>query len=319
MGKGSGSPLPMRAKAMAVAAAAVAALALGACGGGSTGVAPPELGEEALAALRSDPRVVRLGGILERADALLFSSLHARYSLTGGGETLSGVLAERMDCAGARCTGSDATAVTVGDLTAPSDLDVGLSEAALGARGGFDTIATRGAFEVTERVREATVAADLSVHSYGFWGEHGFAALELGSGPLSGEVDGTAVSGDFSLARAWAAGEVSGTNPAGAGSATWTGIAEASPVGAYERLTGTARVTIADLSRPRVGVAIDVPGHDIDAPGWADMPLADGGFSSGVAGADYLGGHFHGPAHEEAWGVFDTARHIGAFGARRQP
>ena len=34
---------------------------------------------------------------------------------------------------------------------------------------------------------------------------------------------------------------------------------------------------------------------------------------------DYLGGAFHGSGHEEAWGVFDTADHVGVFGAKRQP
>ena len=57
---------------------------------------------------------------------------------------------------------------------------------------------------------------------------------------------------------------------------------------------GTATVTIADLSRPRVGVAIDVPGHAIGAPGWADMALANGRFETGRAGEDYLAGNFHG-------------------------
>ena len=82
---------------------------------------------------------------------------------------------------------------------------------------------------------------------------------------------------------------------------------------------GTATLTIADLSRPRVDVAIEVPGHTIGAPGWADMALGNGAFSSGTAGTDYLSGNFHGPAHEEAWGVFDTADYIGAFGAKREP
>ena len=39
---------------------------------------------------------------------------------------------------------------------------------------------------------------------------------------------------------------------------TWQGIAEAASTGTFERLQGTATVTIADLSLPRVGVAIDV-------------------------------------------------------------
>ena len=105
----------------------------------------------------------------------------------------------------------------------------------------------------------------------------------------------------------------------GAGRAIWRGIAEAASTATFERLTGAATVTIADLSRPRVGVAIDVPGHRIGAPGWADMPLLNGRFATGTAGTDYLAGDFHGPAHQEAWGVFDTGAYVGAFGAKREP
>ena len=85
----------------------------------------------------------------------------------------------------------------------------------------------------------------------------------------------------------------------------------------FKRHAGTATVTIADLSRPRVGVAIEVPGQSIGAR-WADMPLNDGSFASGTAGRGWLAGNFHGPGHEEAWGVFDTADHLGAFGAKRE-
>ncbi len=37
-----------------------------------------------------------------------------------------------------------------------------------------------------------------------------------------------------------------------------------------------------------------------------------------VEGAVLPQGRFHGPGHEEAWGVFDTGAFVGAFGARRQ-
>jgi len=71
------------------------------------------------------------------------------------------------------------------------------------------------------------------------------------------------------------------------------------------------------LSRPRVSVGIAVPGHAIDAPAWADMPLAGGRFAAGTAGTDYLEGNFHGPQHGETYGVFDTGAYIGVFGAKR--
>ena len=129
-------------------------------------------------------------------------------------------------------------------------------------------------------------------------------------------MGGTAFSGNFSRARAYAVGDVSSTNP---GSATWTGIDEANPVGAYGRLMDTAPVTTAVLERPPGGVAVDDPGHSIDAPGLANTAHTDGGFSSRTAGTDWLGGHFSGPDHEEAWGLFDTVDDPGACGAKRQP
>lgn len=302
---------------LTLAAACLAAvLTLGACGGGGGGA-------DRIRSLSDsdDPRVARLGALLERADALLMTGSHARWSLTAEGEAaIEDAFVDGVTCAGARCVAADGTATAVGDLLSPSGgVDLEAVEASLGERGGFDTAVTRGTFEVTETVPDLSLTVSPEVTSYGFWGEHGFAALALGAGPIAAEIEGTAFAGDFSLAQAYVAGDATGTNPAGTGSATWTGIAEASPTGTFERLMGTATVTIADLAQPRVGVAIDVPGHDIGAPGWADMPLVDGGFTAGIAGTDYLRGNFHGPAHEEAWGVFDTTGYLGVFGAKRTP
>ena len=290
----------MKPRTLPIAGLLAAVLTLAACGGG------PD----------PDPRVVRLEDLLERSDALLFSSIVTRYTLAAEDETLGETLVEGMTCTGARCVAADGTAVTIRDLQAPADL--GESDVALDARGGFDTAAISEDFEVTETLPGVTVTAAPEALSYGFWGEHGFAAVTVVAGDLSGLIDDVPFTGDFALASAYALGDVSGSNPAGMGSATWTGIAEAVSRNGFERHEGTATVTIADLSRPRVGVAIDVPGQSIGTPGWADMPLDAGRFSTGTAGADYLGGNFHGPAHEEAWGVFDTADHLGAFGARRE-
>lgn len=308
------------------AAFLAATLALGACGGGgggggspTTGGPPPSSGLSDSA----DPRVAQLGGLLERADTLRMSGLHGRWSLAAtGGETIEDTFDEAVSCAGMRCVAADGTPTTVRDLLDPSaniDPD-SFEEPAVGTRGGFDTMTTSGGFDdVRDTLPGLSVSVSPMVTGYGFWGEHGYAALALSTGTITAEIDGTSFSGDFSMAQAYVAGDAAGSNPAGTGSATWTGIAEASPADTNERLMGTARVTIANLSRPRVGVAIDVPGHAIGAPGWADMRLGNGRFTSGTAGEDYLEGAFHGPGHEEAWGVFDTADHVGVFGAKRQP
>ena len=293
----------MKPNTRCIAALAAAVLTLGACGGNGS---PPANGP--------DPRVGRLQGLIERSDTLLFSSVHSRYSVTVQGETIAGASVEAVSCSGSLCVGGDGTATTAQDLLDPfADADPDAVEWTLGARGGFDTLTISGRFEAALAGSSFT----LSTASYGFWGEHGFAALALGQGPLSGEAEGTPFEGDFAVARAYTLGEASGTNPTGMGRATWWGIAEAASIDTFERLLGTATVTIADLSRPRVSVAIDVPGEDIGAPVWADMPLTDGRFTAGMAGSDHMAGNFHGPDHGEAWGVFDTSDYVGAFGAKR--
>ncbi len=291
------------------AALAAAVLTLGACGGSSSS----GTGD-------GGPVATGLGGIFERADTLLFTGQRATWSLTtAGGETIAGTMAEAVTCTGARCVDSDRTATTVQEL-AEAFAAAGGGEATLGMRGGFDTAATTSAFEVRESLSGVTVTAAPAAMSYGFWGEHGFAAVTLAAGPLSGDIDGDAFGGNFSLATAWAAGDATGTNPGGVGGATWTGIAEAVETADFTRLRGTATVSIADLSQPSVTVAIDVPDHEIGAPDWDAMPLSAGRFTAGTPGrGDWLRGNFHGPGHEEAWGVFDTTDYIGAFGAKREP
>ena len=41
--------------------------------------------------------------------------------------------------------------------------------------------------------------------------------------------------------------------------------------------------------------------------------------ASGTLGSDWLAGDFHGPNHDEIWGIPDTTDYIGAFGTRRDP
>ena len=139
----------------------------------------------------------------------------------------------------------------------------------------------------------------------------------IGAGDLSAEADGQRRSGSFTAAHAWTAGDATGTNPAGTGSATWRGIAGAARIAGFERLMGTAVLTIENLSRPLVDVDIRLNG--VAAPlEWDDMQPVDGGFAKGTAGSNRIEGRFHGPDHEEAWGTFDTGAHVGAFGAKRE-
>ena len=259
-----------------------------------------------------------LADVLDRADTLLASAVHARWTLTDGRTEIRDTVTVPMSCAGARCVDGDGTAVTTADLRR-AYAGSGATGAVTGTRGGFGTVTAESAFTVTQRVDGATVTARPEATGWGAWGGHGFALLVLGAGPVTARAGGDALTGEFSSSAAYALGDASGSNPTGFGRATWRGVAEAASTATFQRLAGTATVTIANLSRPLADVAIDVPGHDIGAPGWSGIPISGGRFSTGTAGRDHLAGSFHGPGHEEAWGVFDTATHVGAFGAKRAP
>ena len=291
-------------------------LMLVACGGGSS---KSTLTDSELDRVRSDPRVVRLIGIVERSDTLLIPSIQGRYSFSIQGQTESDRLVEHFSCAGTRCVNQrDNTEISIEDLFDPStNLDIDLMEVSLGPRGGFDTVTTRGKFDLSNSFPGVTVTATPSAFSYGFWGEHGFAAVEITDGPFSGRTQGVSFRGDISVAAAYVVGNATGTNPTGMGRATWSGIAEAASTRTFQRRQGTATVSIADLSRPRVGVEIDISGFAIGSSAWADIPLANGRFTSRTIGSDHLQGDFHGPNHSEAYGVFDTGAYVGAFGGKR--
>ena len=268
------------------AAALACALGLAACGGGG-GTQPPAAGEPA---------------------APLVTGLYFDYELTReGGRPIEETGSVALSCPEAGCAAYD-----------PRELS---GSAGDGTRGGFATATgMTGGPPLTGTFLGASATVDeASFTRYGFWGVHGYAAVEVGAGALTAEAGGQEWSGTFRAAHAWTGGEPAGTNPAGAGSATWRGIAEAARTATFERLPGTAELRIADLARPLVDVDVDLDdGGDGVALRWTGMEPAGGRFAGGAAGADRIEGRFHGPGHEEAWGVFDTGAYVGAFGAKRR-
>ena len=300
-------------------------LLLAGCGGegGGNDVAMPE---DEVMQLASDPSVMRLRGIVERAEILLMPSVHVSYSVLDAGVTES----FPVTCGGVTCVGAGVTldleAINLTDLIAP-DIDLPVSEVNLQSRDdGFNTVFIKGnldasgidASDIEVLLPDITVTEIPEVLGYGFWGEHGAAGLALADGPFSGRVDIIPFSGDMKVVIPFALGDVSGANPRGSGSATWTGIAEVVAVRTFRRQEGIATLTIPELSQPTVSVGIEVAGNPIGKPGWTDMFLVDGRFVFGAAGYDYLEGNFHGADNSEAYGVFDTDNFTGAFGAKRK-
>ena len=294
------------------------------CGGGGEGVQGIRGSE--LERLRADPRVVALEGIAERADTLLIPSLHSRLTITAAGETYSETLTERMTCSGDRCRGSEGTDVTIADLLDPSS-ETFLRDVSFATRRGFDTVTTQSGFE--SRSLDPGVSFDNipDMREYGLWGRYGYAAVGVLDGAIAGQAEGERFRGTMRFAGALALGDTSGTNPGGVGGARWSGIAEAASTRTFERRSGNASVTIPDLEHPRVTVEIDIEGFDIGSSTWSGMSISSGGFGTRPLGdssieaitglSDYLRGTFHGPNHEEVYGVFHTGAYVGAFGAKR--
>ena len=286
-------------------------------GGGSGGGAA--LGPQDVERVRADARVVRARGIFERADTLLVPGAYVEGSVTAGGRTVKETQSYRGTCQGTRCSLNGETIsledLTAGDLASPTG--AALTRAEIGKRAGFDTLALEGRSQIAEKLREGSTAGTGFATSYGAWGAHGFAAVEIATGSYTEAIRGIPLEGSIRGVVAYVFGDRNPTNPAGQGSATWRGVAEAASTRTFERREGVSTLTIADLSQPRVSVGIDIGGFDISADGWADMALTNGRFASTAEGA-YMAGDFHGPNHEEAYGVFDTGAYVGAFGAKRQ-
>ena len=306
--------------ALQISAAVSIALMLAACSGGGRS---PTLTDAELDRLEADPRMMRAEGILERADAVLMSGIHSRYYLSFQGPaasdrwTMSDSSVERPVCAGARCVYEDGTEFDLADLFDPhTEAGPNPKEVNIGSRGGFDTLEIKGV-DLPVNIPDAGVTNVPSASAWGFWGRYGLAQVVTVDGPLSGQAQGVSYDGGMRAALAWVTGDETGTNPTGMGSATWNGIAEAASIRTFERRQGTATVSIADLSRPRVSVEIDISGFAIGSPAWTDMPLADGRFVAGTVEKDRLEGNFLGSDHGEAYGVFDTDAYVGAFGAKR--
>ena len=111
-----------------------------------------------------------------------------------------------------------------------------------GMRDGFATATgTTGGPPLTRTFAGASATVTGAAFTrYGFWGKYGYAAVEIGTGGLSASAEGQTWTGSFTAAHAWAAGEPSGTNPAGTGSAAWRGMPLSA--GAFDKGTaGTDR------------------------------------------------------------------------------
>ena len=166
---------------------------------------------------------------------------------------------------------------------------------------GEDTFAA-----IASAVLDAEALADRmlrgdEINVYGHWLDHSvFAMVD----------DAVAVSfGDFR-----------GTNPARIGGGVWRGAMVGMDTGTRQRIEGDAELEIDDFARPDVDVALtgiaDAGRRARADIHWQDIPLVQGGFQARNATGS-VKGRFYGPRHDEAGGIFERDRLVGAFGASR--
>ena len=300
---------------IANSAIALATLSLAACGGG--GGSSPTLSDQQLEEIGNDPRIVRLERIVERADVLVTSALHADSNLTVLGQTVREDVLVRVACSGTRCVSDEGETLTLNDLLNPTT-DIDLTAVTISDQGDFATADVAARIDLSGTLPGLTVSSNPDADTFGVWGQYGYATVAVVDGAISGRYQGTRFSGDLEYTFALATGDAAGTNPGGLGSATWEGLARAVSTRTFAERDGTATISIADLADPAVSVAIDIDGHAIGSAAWTDIPLAAGHFQAGTQDRDFVDGHFFGPDHGETYGVFDTSAYAGIFAARKQ-
>ena len=300
--------------------AALPLLLLAGCGGGDDPALSPQVHQELL----SDPDVTRLTGILEDADTFVTLGWHLTFTFEDG-VLPPAVLLGAADCSGTECVSSSnpSERVVLSDVIGQAMAeDHYLGGLTLGERGGFDTFESSGGFvmgsyvaEMLEGIESSPPLDGRSTTEHGLWGMYGYAGTALGHSDRSYTIPDVDSLADIDFYFTYVAGTVSGSNPAGTGRATWSGIAEAIVTATNEPAAGTATVTIEDLSMPRASVDVEIGGAPIGS--WTDMTVTDGEYGV-VGGGNGVKGAFYGPSHEESYGVFYTDLYGGVFGAMRQ-
>ena len=306
----------------------MAGVALVACNGSSSSTPMRELPHNPIPeSVKNSPDIARLSHITKIATETIIPSVHYEYNVSVGNIDASESLDTSISCIKTECTGEIQSVYSVEGkytkkgqvLFAPYGPEVELSETTLGSKSGLST----GTFTTKPNwfIPRVIITSLPKATSYGVWGEHGAVFVEVMDTEVSVRDsildDANMGNGRLRLVLPSATIHSEGENPAGMGSATWNGVANAVAVGTLERREGTVSLTVPDLSVPTISASVDVEGYDIGSPLWSGMALEKGMFSVGTQGDDYISGGFAGSGHEEVYGAFDVGEYVGAFGAAR--
>ena len=183
---------------------------------------------------------------------------------------------------------------------------------------GYQAIATyRGVSLGQGRGSSELVGLHFDRYGYGGWLDSSYFVVE------SAAIGGDTPLGNIGVG--YSVGAEAGSNPTGTGRVTWTGVMVGTDVSATSALNnraqGDAEITIEDLADPQVDVSFAnitdlATGDSHDDLSWSGIPLMEGRFTSGSAGAS-IDGKFYGSDHAEVGGVFERNDVVGAFGATR--
>ena len=176
----------------------------------------------------------------------------------------------------------------------------------------YQRLNTRRGVSLAQGERQSMVGRTrFSGIGYGGWLDHSFFFV---AGSTIEDTDPLAPSLS-TFQHAYSIGDRTGRNPI-VGSATWSGVVVGYS-GDGKTIGGDAGLT-ADFASSNIDVAFT---NLVEQGGttrrsnmnWADVPMRSGSFE-----ASGLSGHFYGPNHEEAGGIFNRNEITGAFGALRE-
>lgn len=267
-------------KAGQIAVGVAACLILAACGGGGGGDGSPS------ASMMDAPPPSYPINTITVGDLLIYAQ---------GQQTRA-----TAACSGTVCTfsyGGQSTQIDISDID-PRDTSSAI----------LTNQQTRNGVSIA-RLRETVDG--LRIDTYGAWGNYNVSIGGRGATTVSGiPID---------IAMPLSLGYSVGTNPV-SGSATWTGAMVGSKIEATRRgaeVIGDARLQ-ADLAAASLDLSFTNIGELSSGARSPDIVWQGVSMQRGAFQANGLDGRFYGPNHEEAGGVFERDRIIGAFSLTRQ-
>ena len=249
-----------------------------------------------------------------QVDAAARASIAAANRMLASDLDIAGGASLATSCTGRDCSASGSISTRSVSIALSADHP---SLAALpGAVHHPQAVMEKNGVTFAQSINRVATADGFEIHTtYGGWlDESMFAAQTIRLQTSAGGQADIVLRGGVSI------GSDNGGNPAGLGRATWNGAMVGSDKTSGHTIQGDALLTL-DMNASQLDIAFSAmrnlnTGAAIASLSWNDLPLAGGGFTSGVGA---LEGSFYGARYQEVGGTFDRSNIIGAFGGKRAP